>query len=148
MYYILHWPSERIHCWLSLRRLNIKKVPYLFSKGHGVVYHYSLIFPLHFNNNLLIIFRFDLWCLTPLQQCFNYINFIGGGNKSTRRKPPTCRKSPTNEPTTLVVICTNYIGSYKSNYHIITTTTDPKVYMCFNIIKLSYVVSTFILHFK
>jgi hypothetical protein len=34
-----------------------------------------------------------------LQQYFNYIvavSFIGGGNRSTRRKPPTCRKSLTN----------------------------------------------------
>jgi hypothetical protein len=33
------------------------------------------------------------------QQSVNYIvavSFIGGGNRSTRRKPPTCRKSPTN----------------------------------------------------
>jgi hypothetical protein len=32
------------------------------------------------------------------QQYFSYIvavSFIGGGNRSTRRKPPTCRKSPT-----------------------------------------------------
>jgi len=30
------------------------------------------------------------------QQYFSYImtvSFIGGGNESTRRKPPTCRKS-------------------------------------------------------
>jgi len=30
------------------------------------------------------------------QQYFSYIaavNFIGGGNRTTRRKPPTCRKS-------------------------------------------------------
>jgi len=24
------------------------------------------------------------------------VSFIGGGNRNTRRKPPTCRKSPTN----------------------------------------------------
>jgi hypothetical protein len=33
------------------------------------------------------------------QQYFSYIvtvSFIGGGNRSTRRKSPTCRKSPTN----------------------------------------------------
>ena len=33
------------------------------------------------------------------QQYFSYIvavNFIGGGNQSTRKKPPTCRKSLTN----------------------------------------------------
>jgi len=38
----------------------------------------------------------DLCCLMPLQQYFSYIlavSFIGGGNQSTRRKQPTCRKS-------------------------------------------------------
>jgi len=25
------------------------------------------------------------------------ISFIGGGNRSTRRKPPTCQKSPRHE---------------------------------------------------
>jgi DeoR/GlpR family transcriptional regulator of sugar metabolism len=33
------------------------------------------------------------------QQYFSYIvavSFIGGGNRMTRRKPPTCRKSLTN----------------------------------------------------
>jgi hypothetical protein len=67
------------------------------------------------------------------------VSFIGGGNRSTRRKPPTCGKSLTNfitqccidhtspwvgfEFTTLVVIGTDYMGSSKSNYHTITTTT-------------------------
>ena len=32
---------------------------------------------------------------------FNYISFIGGGNRSTRRKPPTCRKSVTRDYPTL-----------------------------------------------
>jgi hypothetical protein len=32
------------------------------------------------------------------------------------------------ELTTLHVIGTDYIGSYKSNYHAITTTTVPKTY--------------------
>ena len=39
-------------------------------------------------------------CLTPFSvQYFSYImvvSCIGGGNRSTRRKPPTCRKSMTN----------------------------------------------------
>jgi hypothetical protein len=33
------------------------------------------------------------------QQYFSYmvaVSFIGGGNRSTHRKPPTCRKSLTN----------------------------------------------------
>ena len=60
-------------------------------------------------------------------------------NRSTRRKPPTCRKPLTNvimkccmeynspcagfDFIKLVVISTDYIGSCKSNYYIITTTT-------------------------
>jgi hypothetical protein len=61
------------------------------------------------------------------------VSFIGGGNRSTRRNPPTCRKSLTNvttyccieytsswtefELTTLVVIGTDCTGNCKSNYH-------------------------------
>ena len=66
------------------------------------------------------------------------VRFIGGGNRKTRRKPPTCRKSLTNfitlccieytspwtgfELTTLVVIGSDGTGSWKSNYDAITTT--------------------------
>ena len=64
------------------------------------------------------------------------------------RKPPTCRKPLTNfitscciehtspkagfEFTSLVVICTYCTGSFKSNYHTITTTTVPAI-ICFAI---------------
>ena len=64
------------------------------------------------------------------------VSFIGGGNRSTRRKPPTCRKPLTNcitwccieytwpraefELITLVVICTDCIDSCKSNYRTAT----------------------------
>jgi hypothetical protein len=36
-----------------------------------------------------------LGCLTPLNYFRNIVKvkFIGGGNQSTRRKSPTCRKS-------------------------------------------------------
>jgi hypothetical protein len=67
------------------------------------------------------------------------VSFIGGGNRSTQRKPPTCRNSLTNlitkcyieytspwvgfELTPLVVIGTDCTFSCKSNYH--TTTTVP-----------------------
>ena len=70
------------------------------------------------------------------QQYFSYtvtVSFIGGGNWSTRRKPPTCRKSLTNfitlccigytspwagfKLTTLVVIGTDCTGSCKSKHH-------------------------------
>ena len=64
-------------------------------------------------------------------------NFIVGGNRRTRRKPLTCRRSLSNikscieytlpyaefEPTTLVVIDTDCTGSCKFNYHTFTTTT-------------------------
>ena len=62
--------------------------------------------------------------------------FIGGGHRSTRRKPPTCCKSLTNfityccieytspwvgfQLTTFVVIGTDCTGSCKSNYHTLT----------------------------
>jgi hypothetical protein len=40
----------------------------------------------------------DLWGLMPLSTIFQLYrgSFIGGGNRSTRRKPPTWRKSLTN----------------------------------------------------
>ena len=54
-----------------------------------------------------------------------------------RRKTPTWGKLVTNfiawagfELTTLVVIDTDCIASYKSNYHTITNTMPPKVYSC------------------
>ena len=59
---------------------------------------------------------------------------IGGGNRNTRKKQPTCRKPLTVhlvwagfELTTLVVMGTDCIGNFKSNYmyHTITTTTAP-----------------------
>jgi hypothetical protein len=67
---------------------------------------------------------------------------VPGGNRSTWRKPPTWCKSLTKfitegcieylsplaifELTTLVVTGTECIGSCKSNYHTITTTTVLK----------------------
>ena len=67
------------------------------------------------------------------------VGFIGRGNRSIRRKLLTCRKSliilyhimlhwvhlvwAGFELTTLVAIGTDWIGSYKSNYHTIMNTT-------------------------
>jgi len=84
--------------------------------------------------------------LCHFQQYFSYVlavSFIVGGNRSIRRKPPTCRKSLTNfityccikytlpwtglGLTTLVVIGTECTGSCKFNYHTITTTAPENI---------------------
>jgi hypothetical protein len=52
------------------------------------------------------------------------VNFIGGGNRSTKRKPLTCRKGF--KLTSLVVVGIDCIGSHKSNYDTITTTAAPE----------------------
>ena len=66
------------------------------------------------------------------------VNFIGWGNRNTRRKPAVSHWQTLShtvvsrnltcalfELATLVVIGTDCIGSHKSNYHTITTTTVP-----------------------
>ena len=95
----------------------------------------------------LVMWLLSITCLLfgHFQQYFSYImavNFIGGGNRSTLRKPPTCHKSLTNfitwccieytspwagfELTTLVMIGTDCIGDCISNYQTITATTASK----------------------
>ena len=74
---------------------------------------------------------------------FNNITviYIVGGNRSTQRKPQTCRKSLTNlitqfcieytspsavfELSILVIKGTDCIGSCKSNYHTVITIMTP-----------------------
>ena len=53
------------------------------------------------SHDVVFLFFIDNYNNTTstLQQYFSYIeavSFIGGGNKRTRRKPPTCHKSLTN----------------------------------------------------
>ena len=101
---------DRIFYWIGLSSITIQNI-----QGYGVQRYF--------------------------QQYFSYImavSFIGGGNRSTRRKPPTYRTSPINfityklyccikytspwagfELTTLVVIGTDCKGSCKSNYNTI-----------------------------
>ena len=49
------------------------------------------------------------------------VSFIGGGNRSTwKKKPPTCHVALAEfELTTLAVMDTDCIGSFKSNYQAI-----------------------------
>jgi hypothetical protein len=115
------------------------------------------------SNTVWIIFVTDrlkfvvallLWCLTPLSQYFSYIvavSFIGGGNRSIRRKPPTHRKSLTKlynimytSPRagfelTSVVIGADCIDSCKSNYHIYDHGHDDpfKVFKILKVIKIN-----------
>jgi hypothetical protein len=72
---------------------------------------------------------------STLQQYFSYIkavSFIGRGNLSQITDKfyhimlhPAHLAWAGSQLTLLVVICTGYIGSCKSNYHRITTTTAP-----------------------
>ena len=88
------------------------------------------------------------------------VSFIGGGN---RRKPQTYHKSLTNfitnccieyilpwagfELTTLVVIGTFCIGSCKSNYHTIRTTT-ASIYCCLTINSFTIYISVHFFEIK
>jgi hypothetical protein len=114
-----------------------------FNQKYNVIIDTTIVWPMNINNSLLVksLVWFSLWCLMmPLSTIFQLYRgsqFIGEGN---RRKPPTCRKSLTLynimlyqvhlgwavfKLTTLVAICTDCIGSYKSNYHRITTMMAP-----------------------
>ena len=67
---------------------------------------------------------FGLCCLMPLSTNFSYIvavSFISGEDRSTRRKPPTCRKSLTNFITywcTVYVYVIRCTGTYFNIYRL------------------------------
>ena len=104
--------------------------------------------------------KHDSKLLLVLNATFNNVSvgqFFGAGNRSTWRKPLTCRMSLTNfitkccivhtSPwkrfilTTLVVIGTDWTGSCKSNYH--TITRSPQ-----NIVESSIILSWLKLNLK
>jgi hypothetical protein len=77
-----------------------------------------------------------LWSLTALSTVFSYImavNFIGRGVLGENHRPVASHIMLYRahlawagfELTTLVIIGTDCIGSYKSNYHTIMTTMTP-----------------------
>ena len=76
-----------------------------------------MVFNATFNNISVISWR-------------SVLSVVGGGNRSTRRKPPTCRKSLTTfitppQERDSKPQDTDYISSDQSNYHTITTTMVP-----------------------
>ena len=95
--------------------------------------------------------RLGSWCLAPLSTIFSYfvaVSFINAGTRSTRRKPPTCRKSLrklSNIKWNRVhfaisgirthnfryMISTDCTGSSNSNYDAITHRTDPMCYFIY-----------------
>ena len=114
---------------------------YTLSNTHRFV---RLIHNLIFIYILVVVF--EVWCLTPLSTIFQLYR--------TRRKPLTCCKSLTNLITcfieytppwagfelTLVVICTDCIGSCKSNYHMIMTAMvfdDEELYIKDTIVPMA-----------
>ena len=51
------------------------------------------------------------------------VSFIGGGNRSTRRKPPTCRKSLANF---ILKCCIDYTSSERDSNSLNPTTMRPR----------------------
>ena len=69
-----------------------------FVSHSGYIYTSSNYCAMNFK---LVGLGLGLWCLTPLSTIIQLyrivaVSFIGRGNRSTRRKPPTCRKFLTN----------------------------------------------------
>ena len=121
------------------------QVTKLLSVAPGIAF--SLMFACRHSSFTFFLFCFKiwlvLWFLTPLQQYFSYIvvvSSIGGGNRSTRRKPLICLVTDNLYHIMLyrIYLSMNGIrthnfnydrywvctGSCKSNYH--TIMTAPK----------------------
>ena len=132
-----HW--NQCHLCVDIHMLPLKQGEWLWinsSKNMWFSHYKSYFYPKrdHYWYLPKSLF-FGVWC--HFQQYFSYIvavSFIGG-NRSTRRKPLTCRIAVTRfitynvvsstQLTTFVVISTECISSCKSNNHTTTTTTTP-----------------------
>ena len=95
------------HCWSCFFWTSYCVLSLLwFTDSHQPPGIFNPLFIYNTMNDPIGLVWFDLWCLTPLStivQSYRGVSFIGGGNRSTRRKPPTCIKSPLNPP--LIYIC-------------------------------------------
>jgi len=94
------------HHWLNvlfilLSRLFIMKVnnsEIRSTKHRPLSTNSNVIVVIHSVGNMLkgyivcIFCSLGLWCLTSLSTYVVTVSFIGGGNRSTRRKSQTCRK--------------------------------------------------------
>jgi hypothetical protein len=75
------------------------KVSFLFCLRFYKISKWLLLICVIFYFISITILGLGLWCLMPLStifQLFVVVSFIGGGNRSTGRKPLTCRKSLAN----------------------------------------------------
>jgi cysteinyl-tRNA synthetase len=83
----------------SYRRIrNTMRFIFIENCSHQTYNIYFMYFTVHFTFCNIYLFLFDD-ISRYFQQYFRYImavSFIGGGNRSTWRNPPTCHKSLTN----------------------------------------------------
>jgi hypothetical protein len=84
---MLNYSQEVIVATITITEIHVRAVRTFYG-----------IFKLFWYILIIYILEERIWCLTPLSTIFQVlgVSFIGGGNRSTRRKSPTCRKSLTN----------------------------------------------------